>query len=172
MVGHQVLVLAVGVRLPAPQQWLKIIKKRCIDTKDTLKIFSGRSNLALAQGIVDVLGMDLGNVTIRTFADGELWVKNLHINEYSNSGHKNHEPKRSRKLLLNRIELNKIESKVKEKGMSIIPIRLFSNEKGKIKLDISLAKGKKLFDKRESIKEKDLKRDIDRLKKIKWDNFL
>ena len=54
---------------------MKIIKKRCIDTKDTLKIFSGRSNLALAQGIVDVLGMDLGNVTIRTFADGELWVK-------------------------------------------------------------------------------------------------
>ncbi len=54
---------------------MKIIKKRCIDTKDTLKIFSGRSNLPLAQGIVDVLGMDLGNVTIRTFADGELWVK-------------------------------------------------------------------------------------------------
>ena len=72
------------------------------------------------------------------FIDGELWVKNLHINEYSNSGHKNHEPKRSRKLLLNRIELNKIESKVKEKGMSIVPIRLFSNDKGKIKLEISL----------------------------------
>ena len=65
------------------------------------------------------------------FVDGELWVKNLHINEYFNSGHKNHEPKRSRKLLLNRIELNKIESKVKEKGMSIIPLRLYSNEKGK-----------------------------------------
>ena len=101
------------------------------------------------------------------FIDGELWVKNLHINEYSNRGHKNHEPKRSRKLLLNRIELNKIESKVKEKGMSIVPIRLFSNDKGKIKLEISLAKGKKLFDKRESIKEKDLKRDIERIKKIK-----
>jgi len=100
------------------------------------------------------------------FIDGELWVKNLHINEYSNSGHKNHEPKRIRKLLLNRIELNKIESKVKEKGMSIVPIRLFSNEKGKIKLEISLVKGKKIYDKRESIKEKDIKRDIDRLKKI------
>ena len=100
------------------------------------------------------------------FIDGELWVKNLHINEYSNSGHKNHEPKRSRKLLLNKIELNKIESKVKEKGMSIVPIRLYSNEKGKIKLEISLAKGKKIYDKRESIKEKDIKRDIDRLKKI------
>ena len=101
------------------------------------------------------------------FVDGELWVKNLHINEYFNSSHKNHEPKRSRKLLLNRIELNKIESKVKEKGMSIIPLRLFSNEKGKVKLEISLAKGKKIFDKRESIKEKDIRRDLDRLKKIK-----
>ena len=101
------------------------------------------------------------------FIENELWVKNLHINEYFNSGHKNHEPKRSRKLLLNRIELNKIGSKVKEKGMSIVPIRLFTNDKGKIKLDISLAKGKKIFDKRESIKEKDLKRDIDRIKKIK-----
>ena len=65
------------------------------------------------------------------------------------------------------LELNKIESKVKEKGMSIVPIRLFTNDKGKIKLEISLAKGKKIFDKRESIKEKDLKRDIDRIKKIK-----
>jgi SsrA-binding protein len=101
------------------------------------------------------------------FIENELWVKNLHINEYYNSGHKNHEPKRSRKLLLNRIELNKIESKVKEKGMSIVPVRLFTNDKGKIKLEISLAKGKKIFDKRESIKEKDLKRDIDRIKKIK-----
>ena len=101
------------------------------------------------------------------FIENELWVKNLHINEYFNSGHKNHEPKRSRKLLLNRIELNKIESKVKEKGMSIVLIRLFTNDKGKIKLEISLAKGKKIFDKRESIKEKDLKRDIDRIKKVK-----
>ena len=101
------------------------------------------------------------------FIDNELWVRNLHIDEYSNNGHQNHEPKRVRKLLLNRIELNKIDSKIKEKGMSLIPLRLFSNEKGKIKLEISLAKGKKTFDKRESIKEKDIKRDIDRLKKIK-----
>jgi SsrA-binding protein len=101
------------------------------------------------------------------FIENELWVRNLHIDEYSNNGHYNHEPKRARKLLLNRIELNKIDSKIKEKGMSLIPLRLFSNEKGKIKLEISLAKGKKTFDKRESIKEKDIKRDIDRLKKIK-----
>tara|TARA_B110000438_G_C15459747_1_gene498342 strand:+ start:106 stop:558 length:453 start_codon:yes stop_codon:yes gene_type:complete len=101
------------------------------------------------------------------YIDNEMWVKNLHIDEYSNSGHNNHEPKRARKLLLNKLELNKIEGKVKEKGMSIIPLRLFSNEKGKIKLEIALAKGKKTFDKRESIKEKDIKRDIQRLTKLK-----
>ena len=101
------------------------------------------------------------------YIDNEMWVKNLHIDEYSNSGHKNHEPKRARKLLLNKLELNKIEGKVKEKGMSIIPLRLFSNEKGKVKLEIALAKGKKTFDKRESIKEKDIKRDIQRLTKLK-----
>ena len=87
------------------------------------------------------------------YIDNEMWVKNLHIDEYSNSGYKNHEPKRARKLLLNKIELSKIEAKV--------------NEKGKIKLEISLAKGKKNFDKRESIKEKDIKRDIQRLTKLK-----
>ena len=96
------------------------------------------------------------------FIEDELFVKNLHIAEYSNGGRSNHEPKRTRKLLLNRQELNKMIGKVKEKGMSIIPIRLFVNDKGKAKLEIALAKGKKIYDKRESIKEKDLKRDIAR----------
>ena len=99
-----------------------------------------------------------------TFIENELWVNNLHIDEYSNGGYSNHIPKRSRKLLLNRQELAKILSKVKTKGNAIIPIRLFINEKGKAKLEIALAKGKNLFDKRESIKQKDLKRDLDRLK--------
>ena len=96
------------------------------------------------------------------FMEEELFVKNLHIAEYSHGGKSNHEPKRARKLLLNRQELNKMIGKVKEKGMSIIPIRLFINDKGKAKLEITLAKGKKIYDKRESIKEKDLKRDIAR----------
>tara|TARA_B100000809_G_scaffold247947_1_gene277529 strand:+ start:901 stop:1356 length:456 start_codon:yes stop_codon:yes gene_type:complete len=96
------------------------------------------------------------------FMEEELFVKNLHIAEYSHGGKSNHEPKRARKLLLNRQELNKMIGKVKEKGMSIIPIRLFINEKGKAKLEIALAKGKKIYDKRESIKEKDQKRDIAR----------
>jgi len=101
------------------------------------------------------------------FVDDELFVRNLHIAEYPNGGHNNHEPKRERKLLLNRQELGKMIGKVKEKGMSVIPIRLFINEKGKAKLEIALAKGKKIYDKRESIKEKDQKRDMDRIKNIK-----
>ena len=101
------------------------------------------------------------------FVDEELFVKKLHIDEYPNGGYLNHEPKRDRKLLLNRKELNKMLGKVKEKGNSIIPIRLFINEKGKAKLEIALAKGKKVYDKRESIKEKDQKRDMDRIKNIR-----
>ena len=98
------------------------------------------------------------------FTDNELFVKNLHISEYPNGGYINHEPKRERKLLLNRQELNKMLVKIKKKGNSIIPIRLFINEKGKAKLEITLAKGKKTYDKRESIKENDQKREIERIK--------
>ena len=101
-----------------------------------------------------------------SFVDEELFVKNLHISEYSNGGYNNHEPKRDRKLLLNKIELRKLLGKVKEKGNSIIPTRLFINNTGRAKLEIALAKGKKIYDKRESIKEKDQKRDLSRLKKI------
>ena len=97
--------------------------------------------------------------------DNELYVKNLHIAEYENGGTNNHDPKRDRKLLLNRQEIHKISGKVKEKGNSVIPIRLFINKNGKAKLEITLAKGKKIYDKRESIKEKDQKRNIERITK-------
>jgi SsrA-binding protein len=97
------------------------------------------------------------------FMDEELYVKNLHIAEYPNGGYANHEPKRDRKLLLNKQELHKMLGKVKEKGNAVIPIRLFINESGKAKLEIALARGKKIYDKRESIKENDQKRDIDRI---------
>ena len=99
------------------------------------------------------------------FIEDELWIKNLHISEYSNGGYANHEPKRERKLLLNRQELEKINGKVTTKGMTIIPTRLFINDKGRAKVEIAVAKGKKLFDKRESLKEKDNKRDLDRIRK-------
>ena len=99
------------------------------------------------------------------FIEDELWIKNLHISEYSNGGYVNHEPKRERKLLLNKQELEKINGKVTTKGMTIIPTRLFINDKGRAKVEIAVAKGKKLFDKRESLKDKDNKRDLDRIRK-------
>ena len=97
-----------------------------------------------------------------TFNNSELYIKNLHIGELQNAGLNNHTPKRDRKLLLNRLELNKIESKVKEKGITIIPLRLFINNKNIAKLEIALARGKKIYDKRESIKAKDIERDLQR----------
>ena len=96
------------------------------------------------------------------FIENELFVKNLHIAEYNSAGYSNHIPKRDRKLLLNRQEINKLWTKVKERGNTVIPLRLFINEKGKAKLEIALAKGKKIYDKRESLKQKDLKREINR----------
>lgn len=98
------------------------------------------------------------------FSGGELYVMNMHISEYEKGGHWNHEPKAQRKLLLSKKELRKWEQKIKEKGFTIIPLKLFVNEKGLAKLQIGLARGKKTYDKRESLKEKDAKREMDRIK--------
>ena len=97
-----------------------------------------------------------------TFINGELFVRNLHIAEYSLGTHYNHDPKRDRKLLLNARELRKLETKTREKGYTIIPFLLFINEKGFAKLKIAMAKGKHSYDKRESIKKNDIKREIER----------
>jgi SsrA-binding protein len=97
-----------------------------------------------------------------TFKGDELFVINMHIAEYSFGTYNNHEPKRDRKLLLTKRELHKMQAKVKEKGFTIIPTLLFINEKGLAKLTISLARGKHYYDKRESLKQKDVKREIDR----------
>ena len=96
------------------------------------------------------------------FKGDELYIINIHIAEYKFGTHYNHEPKRDRKLLLTRRELKKLATKTREKGFTIIPTVLFINEKGLAKLEIALAKGKKLYDKRESLKTKDSKRDMDR----------
>ncbi len=95
----------------------------------------------------------------------EIFVKGLHISEYKFGTFYNHEPKRMRKLLLNRQEIRKIHKRVKERGNTIVPVALFINERGLAKLEIALAQGKKLHDKREGIKEKDMKRDLDRTNK-------
>ncbi|WP_033961902.1 SsrA-binding protein SmpB [Psychroserpens jangbogonensis] len=97
---------------------------------------------------------------------GELFVINMTIQEYVYGNYYNHKPKAERKLLLNKRELKKLEKEVNVKGNSIIPLRLFVNEKGLAKLDIALGKGKKLFDKRDTIKDRENKRDLDRIKKI------
>tara|TARA_B100001029_G_C14997897_1_gene416184 strand:+ start:455 stop:907 length:453 start_codon:yes stop_codon:yes gene_type:complete len=99
------------------------------------------------------------------FINQELFVRNLHISEYMQAD--SHETKRDRKLLLNKQELQKIHAKAKEKGITIIPTRLFINQSGKAKLEISVAKGKKIHDKRQSLKEKQAKREIQKIKKIK-----
>ena len=96
--------------------------------------------------------------TFCSFINNELWVHNLHISEYTAGSYNNHEPKRDRKLLLIKRELRKIQSKMNERGTTIIPTLLFVNEKGYAKLEIALARGKKMYDKRESIKEKDIRR--------------
>lgn len=101
------------------------------------------------------------------FENGELYIKNMYIKEYAFATYFNHEARRTRKLLLRKLELRKLERRVKERGLTIVPYRLYFSERGFAKVEIALAQGKKSFDKRESIKEKDQRRDLDRMKKIK-----
>ena len=92
----------------------------------------------------------------------EIIIRNMYVQLYDNGTHYNHEPRRDRKLLLNRTEINKIERKIKAKGLTLVPVNLFINNKGLAKLDIALAKGKKIHDKREDLKQKDAKREMER----------
>jgi SsrA-binding protein len=94
------------------------------------------------------------------FNDGELWLKNLYISEYENGNYNNHDPKRERKLLLTKNELRRLEQKIKEKGLTIVPLKLFINDKNLAKIEIGLAKGKNVADKRETIKKRDLERQM------------
>ncbi|HJS55635.1 MAG TPA: SsrA-binding protein SmpB [Chitinophagaceae bacterium] len=93
---------------------------------------------------------------------GEMWLKSLHIAQYSHGTANNHDPVRERKLLLQKREITKIEGKLKEKGYTLIPLRIFFNEKNLIKVEIGLGKGKKLHDKRETIKKRDVEREMKR----------
>lgn len=99
------------------------------------------------------------------FVNDELFIRNMFIAEYEQGTYNNHLPKRDRKLLLNKTELNKLQRKLKDKGLTIVPTLAFLNEKNLVKVKIHLARGKKLHDKRESLKDKDVKRDIDRAMK-------
>ena len=97
-----------------------------------------------------------------SFKGNELFIVGMYIDEYEFGNYANHQPKRDRKLLLNRQELDKISKKTKDVGLTIVPLRLFINDKGWAKIEIAVARGKKLHDKRKTIKDRDIQRDIDR----------
>lgn len=118
----------------------------------------------------EIKSIRLGKATITDsfceFNDrGELFVINMDIQEYAWGTHYNHRPKAERKLLMNKRELRKLEKEVKNVGLTIVPLRVFITDKGHAKLVIALAKGKKLYDKRNTIKDLDNKRNLDRVKK-------
>ncbi len=94
--------------------------------------------------------------------DGEVWLKSLNITQYSHGNMNNHDPVRDRKLLLHKKEITKITAKLKEKGYTLVPLRIFMNSKNLAKIEIGLAKGKKIHDKRESIRQKDVEREMKR----------
>jgi SsrA-binding protein len=98
------------------------------------------------------------------FDHGEMWVRSLHISPYENSGYVGHDPLRERKLLLNKKELKKWAAKVKEKGLTIVPLNIFVDDNGYAKMEIGLGRGKKLHDKRESLKDRDTARELQRYK--------
>ncbi|MCE2964004.1 MAG: SsrA-binding protein SmpB [Chitinophagales bacterium] len=117
----------------------------------------------------EVKAIRMGRVSINEafcyFKKSELFIKNMNVGEYDFGTYLNHLPNRERKLLLKKSEINQLLQKVKEKGLTIVPVELSINERGFIKIEVSLAQGKKVFDKRDAIKNKDNKREMDRMKK-------
>lgn len=119
----------------------------------------------------EVKSVRLGEVNLKDafcfFRKGELYIKNLYIAEFKYGNINNHETRRLRKLLLKKPELAKLEKKMKEKGFTLVPYRLYLSERGFVKLEICLSQGKKSYDKRQSIKERESKRDLARLNKMR-----
>ena len=117
----------------------------------------------------EIKSIRMGKVNLQDgycyFSNGELYMKGANVSPYGFASFRRHDPDREKKLLLKKTELKKIERKMKEKGLTIIPVRLFINDRGFAKVEIALARGKKMFDKRDSIKEKDVKRDMQRISK-------
>ncbi len=114
----------------------------------------------------EIKSIRLGKVNITegfcAFKGDELFVRNIEIQPYFAGSYYNHEPRRDRKLLLKKAELKKLQVKLKDKGLSIIPLRMFINDRGFAKIEIALAKGKKLYDKRQDIKKRDTEREVGR----------
>ncbi len=153
------------------QYYMKINKK--IEIKNRKARFEYEILDRYTAGIVlagtEIKAIRLGKASIAEsfceFQNNELWVINMTVQEYSHATYFNHQPKQERKLLLNRKELKKLEKDVTNSGNTIVPLRLFVNENGLAKMDIALAKGKKLYDKRETMKDRDNKRRLDAIKK-------
>lgn len=120
-------------------------------------------------GGTEIKSIRLGKASILeafcVIEEGEVFLRNMHIAEYGNASFYQHKPKADRKLLLNKKEINKLDKKMKSKGFTIVPLRLFINDKGLAKVEIALAQGKKLYDKRQDLKAKDDQRAMDRIKK-------
>lgn len=121
-------------------------------------------------GGTEIKSIRLGKASILeafcVLENDEVFIRNMHIAEYSNASFYQHTPKADRKLLLNKREIEKLKKKTEIKGYTIVPIRMFIDENGRAKLDIAVAEGKKLHDKRQTLKEKDDKRAMDRVKKM------
>jgi len=144
---------------------IEIINKKA--THEFSFIFTIEAGLVL-QG-TEIKSIRAGRVNMSdaycVVKEGELFLYNMHISEYKYGTYNNHVPKRPRKLLVKKQELKKMHNKVKEQGFSIVPYRLFISDRGFAKIEIALAKGKKSFDKRDALKERDSKRSLDRIKK-------
>ena len=147
------------------QKTVNILNKRAKFEYEILERYTAGIVLAGSE----IKSIRLGKASIAEsfceFQGHELFAINTNIEEYAFSKSFSHAPKSERKLLMNKKELKSLLKSVQNKGLTIVPLRLFTNEKGIAKLDIALARGKKNYDKRETIKDRDVKRDLDRLKK-------
>ncbi|MDC6364943.1 MULTISPECIES: SsrA-binding protein SmpB [Flavobacteriaceae] len=148
------------------QQNINIKNKRARFDYEILDTYTA----GIVLGGTEIKSIRLGKASLsQSFCEfndkGELFVINMQIDEYSHGGHYNHRPKAERKLLLNKRELKKLRKEVITSGLTIIPLNLFINERGLAKMNVGLAKGKKLYDKRETIKDRDNKRNLSRVKK-------
>lgn len=147
-----------------------------MDTKNTINIRNKKASFEYAFIDTYIAGIQLTGTEIKSIRDGksiineafcvflrnELYVRNMHIAHYFNGTYNNVAEKRDRKLLLNKRELEKLFGKLKDQGLTIIPLRMFVNDKGYAKLEIALAKGKKIYDKRDDIKKRDIERETSR----------
>ncbi|WP_291115867.1 SsrA-binding protein SmpB [Flavobacterium sp. UBA6135] len=147
------------------QKMINILNKRAKFDYEILE----RYDAGIVLTGTEIKSIRLGKASITEsfceFHNGELFVINSQVEEYLYGTHYNHKAKSERKLLLNKKELKSLEKSMQNKGLTIVPLRLYINEKGYAKMEIALAKGKKNYDKRESIKERDTNRDLDRVKK-------